>query len=239
MSIPIIGRSEKASVITVSQQLLLGAKNNQPCDSLIQVLTTISEKQLEEELNNDLAKKTFWINIYNAFTQLLLSSNPDQYKNRTAFFGKKQITIAGKKLSLDNIEHGILRRSKNKWSFGYFNTIFHSRFEKNNRVDTLDYQIHFALNCGAKSCPPIAFYSSAKLIEQLNLATKVYLQGESIWNDSVSTIYLPKLMSWFSADFGGKKGMKALIKKYDLAPSSEKLKIRFKKYDWTLQLAQY
>ena len=38
-------------------------------------------------------------------------------------------------------------------------------------VDVIDFRIHFALNCGAKSCPPIAFYSYDKINDQLDLAT--------------------------------------------------------------------
>ncbi len=56
--------------------------------------------------------------------------------------------------SLDEIEHGILWRSKCKLSLGYFNKIFKSRFEKAFRVDKLDYRIHFALNCGAPEMNP-------------------------------------------------------------------------------------
>ncbi len=232
-------KAEKVDIITISQKLLLSVKTNQPSDSLVQYLATIREDVLINELNNDINKKTFWINIYNAYTQILLNNNQAVYKKRNAFFGKKQINIAGRSLSLDNIEHGILRRSKNKWSLGYFNSLFIGKFEKQHRVDSVDYQIHFALNCGAKSCPPIAFYTIENLDQQLNTATKVYLQGETIWNDSTKSIYLPKMMSWFRADFGGEKGMKELIKQYALAPTIEKIKIRYKSYDWTLFLAQY
>jgi hypothetical protein len=106
---------------------------------------------------------------------------------------------------LDDIEHGILRRSKVKWSFGYFNKLFPSAFEKKHRVDTLDYRIHFSLNCGAISCPPIAFYKPEQLDKQLEVATKVYLSGEAAYNEADNTVALPALMGWFRGDFGGKK----------------------------------
>lgn len=232
-------KAENIDIITVSQKLLLAVKTHLPTDSLTHYLATIREHELSKELNSDINKKTFWINIYNAFTQILLNNDQAIYKKRNAFFGRKQIIIAGRSLSLDNIEHGILRRSKNKWSLGYFNSLFVSKFEKRNRVDSVDYQIHFALNCGARSCPPIAFYTIEKLDQQLKTATKVYLEGETIWIDSTKTIYLPKMMGWFRADFGGKKGMKKLIKQYSLAPIIENIKIHYKSYDWTLFLAQY
>ena len=106
---------------------------------------------------------------------------------------------------MDDIEHGILRRSKVKWSFGYFNKLFPSAFEKKHRVDTLDYRIHFSLNCGATSCPPIAFYKPEQLDKQLEVATKVYLSGEAAYNEADNTVALPALMGWFRGVFGGKK----------------------------------
>jgi hypothetical protein len=192
-----------------------------------------------EALSTDDEKKAFWINIYNGFTQATLKTNPKQYQNRNAFFGKKQLEIAGQKFSLDDIEHGILRRSKIKWSLGHINKIFPSKIEKVLRVAKVDYRIHFALNCGAKSCPPIAFYNPEILDKQLDLATKAYLLGEAQYDSSVNALYLPKLMSWFRADFGGKKGMMKIVKSINLVPAGAHPKIKFKDYDWTLTLNNY
>jgi hypothetical protein len=71
---------------------LLQAKTHEPTDSLIKVVENISESLLDKQLTNDVNKKVFWINIYNAFTQIILLKNPDKYKNRNAFFGDKQIS---------------------------------------------------------------------------------------------------------------------------------------------------
>src|SRR5688572_20464257 len=169
-------------VISVSQQLLLAVKINEPTDSFVNILRNISKEDLKNDLKSDNLKKAFWINLYNAYTQVILKKNPDIYKNRSTFFGGKQIVIAGKNLSLDDIEHGILRRSKVKWSLGYFNKLFPSKFEKEHRLDKVDYRIHFALNCGARSCPPIAFYDPKKLDKQLDAATKTYLKSEAKYN---------------------------------------------------------
>jgi hypothetical protein len=51
-------------------------------------------------------KKAFFINVYNGFTNISLRKNPEQYKDRGAFFKSEQFTIAGNKVSLDIIEHG-------------------------------------------------------------------------------------------------------------------------------------
>ena len=45
---------------------------------------------------------------------------------------------------------------------------------------TCDPRIHFALNCGAVSCPPIAVYEGESLDEQLDIATEGFLEGNTI-----------------------------------------------------------
>ena len=221
-------------LISVSQQLLLAAKTNEPTGSFVNILQNISKEDLKNDLKSDNLKKAFWINLYNAYTQFILTKNPNFYKKRSSFFGSKQILIDGKNLSLDDIEHGILRRSKIKWSLGYFNKIFPSKFEKENRVDKVDYRIHFSLNCGAKSCPPIAFYDPEKLDRQLNVATKTYLKGEAEYNAGKNYVSLPAFMSWFRKDFGGKKKMVDILKQLAIVPPDKNPKINFKKYDWDL-----
>lgn len=227
------------NLIEISQQLLLAAKTKEPTDSLVAILQSITETELEKQVVTEDQKKSFWINIYNAYTQIILSKNPDKYKKRSSFFGDKQIIIAGKKLSLDDIEHGILRHSKIKWSLGYLDKLFPSSFEKKNRVNKVDYRIHFALNCGAKSCPPIAFYKPAQLNKQLDVATQVYLKGECEYKEEENKVYVPALMGWFRRDFGGKKKMKELLKKLSIVRADKNSSVRFKKYDWNLFLENY
>lgn len=117
-------------LIALSQQLLLAAKTKEPTDSLTAILSTIPETEISKQLSTEDQKKAFWINIYNAYTQIILSKEPGKYKSKSSFFSRKQIAIAGHFLSLDNIEHGILRHSKIKWSLGYLNTFFPSAFER-------------------------------------------------------------------------------------------------------------
>ncbi|MEO6404725.1 MAG: DUF547 domain-containing protein [Ferruginibacter sp.] len=225
--------------IKVSQSFLYAVRTGDSSDQYIQVLAEADIQKLHGELSADAKKKAFWLNIYNAFIQKLLTENPGKYKNRNSFFSLKQIVIAGKHLSLDNIEHDILRRSKIKWSLGYLNKLFPSDFEKKFRVAKLDNRIHFALNCGAKSCPPIAYYDPEKIDMQLELATRNYLKSETEYDKTSGSIFLPKIMSWFRGDFGGKKGIRKMLKKYHIVERNKDLKIKFKKYDWTLFLNNY
>ncbi|MBC7874435.1 MAG: DUF547 domain-containing protein [Ferruginibacter sp.] len=225
--------------VQLSQQLVYAAKTGDETSGLVSRLSDVSPGELMTTLRTDNDKKAFWINLYNAYTQLLLKNNPDSYKRRGKFFGSRQIKIAGHQLSLDDIEHGILRRSKIKWSLGHLNKLFPGKTEKQWRVEHLDYRLHFALNCGARSCPPIAFYKPETIDQQLDLATKAYLAGEAEYDKSTNIIKLPALMGWFRKDFGGKKGMIGLLEKISVLPAGKKQKVKFKAYDWSLYLQNY
>ncbi len=223
--------------IIISQQLLYAVRTKDSSDAFIRVLESANKKNLEQQLQSDADKKAFWLNIYNAFVQKLLTENPGKYKKRNEFFSDKQIGIAHHKLSLDDIEHGLLRRSKIKWSLGYLNKPIVGKFEKSFRLNKLDNRIHFALNCGAKSCPPIAYYDPEKIDIQLRLATINYLKSETEYDTVSNIIYLPKIMDWFRGDFGGRKGLIKMLKQYGIIKKAAT--IRFKKYDWTLFLNNY
>ncbi len=109
-------------------------------------------------------------------------------------------------------------------------------FEKEQRVDTMYFRIHFALNCGAKSCPLIAFYQPEKIDAQLDMTTMAYLQGEAKYNEAENTVALPAIMGWFRGDFGGKKNMVGLLHHLQIVPKEKKTAIRFKKYNRKLFL---
>jgi thiol-disulfide isomerase/thioredoxin len=226
-------------LVQLSQQFMYAAKTGDSTNSFVTQLAGINYNELLTQLQSDDEKKAFWINLYNAYTQFFLKQNPNAYKKRSKFFGAKQITIAGNQFSLDKIEHGILRRSKIKWSLGYLSKWFPGSTEKQLRVNALDYRLHFALNCGAKSCPPIAFYSPENINPQLNLAATAYLKSEVAYDNAANIIQLPTILSWFRRDFGGKKKIIQLLKEKNILPETVYPKIKFKKYDWTLYTNNY
>jgi Protein of unknown function, DUF547 len=217
-----------------SQEWFLAVRNRdwRSADSLALIIAAWSPSSLAAELTDDATKKAFWLNIYNAGVQTRLARNPDLYKQRSAFFESKAIIVAKKTLSLDNIENGILRRSKIKISLGYLSDPFVGRFERQMRVKTLDPRIHFAMNCGAKSCPAIAYYDPEKIDEQLETATKVYLQQEVVRHSATSAT-IPVLFSWFRADFGN---ISQFLKHYGVLQPNDQPRFKYKPYDWTLQV---
>ena len=231
--------ASKNVLIKLSQDFMYAAKLNEDVTAFIDQLKNLSFDELKKNINNDEEKKSFWINLYNGYVNSSLHKNPDLYKDRGEFFSAKNIIVAGKTFSLDVIEHGVLRRSKIKWSLGYFNKLFPNKTERALRVRHLDKRIHFALNCGAKSCPPIAFYNAENINQQLDVATKAYLTGEANYNVTENKLYLPAIMGWFRRDFGGKKKMINMVKALNIVPEKENPSIEFKSYDWTLYLENY
>jgi hypothetical protein len=224
----------------IAEELLIRIKINDKntADSLILVLQNVSIELLQNQLVTDAQKRAFWLNIYNAFIQEKLSKNPEKYKNRSKFFSKKQINIAGNLMSFDFIEHGILRRSKSKLSLGYLNKTFVGSLEKKLRVKKPDYRIHFALNCGASACPAVAYYSAEKLDSQLAIAEGFFVSENCNVNQDNKTIETSKIFSWFRADFGGKKGIRKLLGNYKMQDFST-YKLVFIPYNWELMLENY
>jgi hypothetical protein len=140
---------------------------------------------------NRAEQRAYWINLYNAFTvDLVLSRFPlesirDINISPGLFsrgpWGAKLLIIEEEKLSLDDIEHRILRPI---W--------------KDNRV-------HYAVNCASLGCPNLqpAAYTSENTEALLEKGAREYVnhpRGVAIKNGKlqVSSIYV-----WFQEDFGG------------------------------------
>jgi hypothetical protein len=201
-------------------------------------LANLNPEELEKELDSDKKILAFWMNIYNTSVQYLLKPDPSKFDDRGAFFKAKQITIAGEVLSLDIIEHGILRKSKSKLSLGFFRKIKVSKFERQFRINKLDPRIHYALNCGALSCPPIVPYHAEKVDAELDLSVSDYLKKYCVVTDK--EVKVPVLFSWFRADFGRKRGIRKFLINYGIMTKADKKKyLKFLDYDWTLALDPY
>ncbi|MGI9407491.1 MAG: DUF547 domain-containing protein [Hyphomicrobiaceae bacterium] len=169
----------------------------------------------------------FWANLYNAKTiDVVLEHypvatirdidiSPGLFSNGP--WGKKVVAINGTKLSLDDIEHKILRPH-----FG-------------------DPRVHYAVNCASVGCPNLAARAlqGEGLDDQLNAAARAYINSSRGFAISGKRITASKIYKWFQEDFGGSEDgvlKHALIHaEPDLA---EKLKsiadIRSFAYDWAL-----
>lgn len=220
---------------TLSEQLLRQVKMKEDTEVLRKQLAQISVEGISPQLSSDAVKKSFWINIYNAWFLIL---RRDRHIEKPAIYREKLIPIAGHLFSLDDIEHGILRKYRWKWSLGFLPDPFASRLIRSLAVSRLDYRIHFALNCGAKSCPPIAFYRADRLDQQLETATLSFLEQETEVRPDQQEVHLTRLFQWYAGDFGGHQGIRRILKeKFGL--NTQGMKLIYKTYDWEEQLDNF
>ena len=169
----------------------------------------------------------FWANLYNALTlDVVLSAypvksirdidiSPGLFSNGP--WGKKLVKIEGTMLSLDDIEHKILR------------------------IVFRDPRVHFAVNCASIGCPNLQkhAFSGRKLNQQLNAAASSYINSNRGVNVNNGRLELSKIFSWFQQDFGpGERAVLNYIKTYASPVLKTKLQqassVSHYFYDWNL-----
>ncbi len=219
----------------LSEDLLLAVKMQKSTEELSLQLEKLPISELQKDLKTDNDKKAFWINCYNAFFQIL---RKEKGIDKPAIYRDKLTAIAGRNWSLDEMEHGILRKYRYKLSLGYLPNIFTPSLIKKMAVEKIDYRIHFALNCGAKSCPPIAFYNADRIEQQLEMATLSFLEGETDVFPDKKEIHVSRLFQWFAGDFGGKSGTRKILEE-KLKLNTNGQKIIYKEYSWEEELDNY
>eukprot|EP01090_Pellita_catalonica_P006056 TRINITY_DN16254_c0_g1_i1.p1 TRINITY_DN16254_c0_g1~~TRINITY_DN16254_c0_g1_i1.p1 ORF type:complete len:242 (-),score=48.09 TRINITY_DN16254_c0_g1_i1:14-739(-) len=184
--------------------------------------------------------KFFFINIYNALVihATVVLGQPKTALQRSRFFTRVSYEIGGNTFSLNDIEHGILRgnrkapgKLKKQWN----SNNPRAKFELN----TFDQRIHFALVCGAKSCPPIRIYTEENIDKALTWAAEGFCSDEVVVEGN--TVTMSKLFSWYKKDFGKNKiELLQSIGKFksddavflELLKNTSEVKIKFFDYDW-------
>lgn len=197
-----------------------------------------------ESLGNDNEKKAFWINIYN----ILIIHGVIEFDIKNSvleiinFFGRIGYTIGKTFFTPDDIEHGILRKNRPHPAFPLrpFSP-FDSRLAF--MVETFDPRIHFALVCASSSCPPIEFYDPEYIDEQLDIATRSFINRGGLETDNAgNTVRLSEIFKWYERDFGNNKEelLNYLARYADegtaelLISNQGKLKIEYLPYNWNL-----
>jgi hypothetical protein len=175
----------------------------------------------------------FWINAYNAWTieQVNTHGERDSIRNINKTLGllplkgpwsEKMVRAAGRELSLDDVEHGIIREE----------------FDEP--------RIHFALVCAARGCPPLRSeaYTGARLEEQLDDQARAFLLRSPEKNrvdTAAATVWVSPILTWYEEDFGGSDAaLGRFLARY--WPEGEartllrsgRFRLRKTDYDWTL-----
>lgn len=184
---------------------------------------------------SDLTRKeelAFWINFYNiSVVGIVVDHYPvDSIRDistdpivRLNVFKKDRVAFRGREISLDFIEHETVR----------------PKFK--------DPRIHFAINCAAKSCPPIRSepYIGAKIDQQLDDQTRAFLGGPNGVRLTRSgdrlNVYVTKIMDWFGDDFDNWGGGKIPFLIRYLSPAKARhldqaasIDVRYEDYSWDL-----
>lgn len=222
-----------------SARVLESIRDGRSVDAALEQLSKFNPDTLSASLNTDELRKAFWINVYNIAAQTALRKDSTLILAKAEYPEKNIIYVAGRHLSLDFILHRILRRSKNKYGLGYVNKLFISEYEKQLRVEYVDYRVHFAVNNGTASCSAIDVYRAETLNDQLNRTTIFFLHKQCPYNDTAKTVSLPKMLEWYKADFGNEKGMYKFLEKLLIIPTDKKVKIHYRDYDWNLKLNNF
>ncbi|GCB69904.1 uncharacterized protein [Scyliorhinus torazame] len=192
-------------------------------------------------------KLAFFINVYNA---LVIHGNikqgaPKNTWQRYKFFNSVSYVIGGEIFTLQDIENGILRG--NRKGIAQISRPF-SKSDPRLQValEEAEPLIHFALNCGVLSCPPIKTYSAEEIDQQLKISAAAFLDGSDGCQIDVSKreVRLSQIFKWYKIDFGGtderllnwlfehlgdspkKKALEELLKHGDI-------KIGSLPYDWS------
>jgi hypothetical protein len=180
----------------------------------------------------DKERLALYINAYNAYTIRLINvkGERDSIRNINKTMGLKLkgpwteafAVVGGRTLSLDDIEHGIIRR------------------------EFKEPRIHFAVVCAAMSCPPLRSeaYTAERLDAQLDDQARVFLLQSPDKNRvdvKTATLHVSAIFDWYKEDFGTTD---AAIARYvaGFYPEGDekrlllsgKARIAKTDYDWTL-----
>uniref|UniRef100_A0A3P9H7B5 Zgc:152951 n=1 Tax=Oryzias latipes TaxID=8090 RepID=A0A3P9H7B5_ORYLA len=192
-------------------------------------------------------KLAFFINIYNALVihGYLRLGAPTNWWHRYRFFNYVSYLIGGEVFTLQDIENGVLRG--NRKGMAQLRRPF-SKTDPRLQVALPDVEplIHFALNCGAKGCPPIKTYTPQDIDSQLRTAAEAFLENDDacVVDSGKGEVQLSQIFKWYRADFGGtdEKLLKWVLDHMSDSPkktslqgilSGGKTKVSFLPYDWS------
>ncbi|OBX26792.1 uncharacterized protein DUF547 [Gelidibacter algens] len=161
--------------------------------------------------------QAFWINAYNlSVIKGIINNFPTKSPlDEKGFFDKTKYKLAGKSITLNDIENTILR------------------------AEFKDPRFHFVLVCGAIGCPPLIneVYMPKTLDAQLTKQTKLALNGNYFIkvNDKKKTVEGSEIMKWYIEDFTMNGGSEIdFINTYRDEKVPSNYKLTYSKYDWNL-----
>jgi len=121
----------------------------------------------------------------------------------------KWIHLGEKTYSLNNIEHDIIRPT----------------FDEP--------RIHFAVNCAAKSCPPLKpkAYTTENLEKLLDEASNYFINNSDYNKITSTSAEISQIFEWYGDDFGD---VRSFINRYRSDNIDKSVSIKYISYDWSL-----
>ena len=196
-----------------------------------------------EQLPTDAERNAFFINIYNvlALDGVLALEIKRSVMELPSFFGSIAYRIGDEVFTPDDIENGVCR-CNSPHPFTKKKLFAPDDPRLAYCPETLDARIHAALVCASKSCPAVRFYEADKLDDQLDQATRVYVEGGTVVNHEKKEVWLPITFDYYKADFGGPGRLLNFVGEFAEGTLLDDIKraeandyrVRFSRYDWSL-----
>jgi len=185
--------------------------------------------------------KAFWINVYNALALhiVLAGSIAASVREREDFFTGPHYCVGPHEMSLDAIEHGVLRGNARKY-MGIKPQLARDDPRRKWTLQRPDPRVHFTLYTASVSSPRLRAIPLDQADEALEQATREHLERSVILGDDGETIRLPRLLRWYTGDFGGSLDDALAFVRARLsdaraeALAREDVDVEFARFDWRL-----
>lgn len=153
-------------------------------------------------LNHD-ERLSFFVNVYNALCLHAHVSHgpPTNILRRITFFRALSYRVAGLDLTLDDIEHGILRGNKRAPMIKILQQLRPADPKCQHVMTERDGRIHFVISAGTRSDPPIRILDGDNVQEELHEATLDFLSCTVKVEVERRLVTLPRIMYWYAEDF--------------------------------------
>ncbi|MCB0543200.1 MAG: DUF547 domain-containing protein, partial [Saprospiraceae bacterium] len=96
-----------------------------------------------------------------------------------------------------------------------------------------DARIHFAINCAARSCPPLwnHAYTAENLETTLESRARAFINNSKYNTITANRARVSKIFEWYAADFGD---LKSFLNRYSDVALNKNAAVSFNEYDWAL-----
>ena len=154
-------------------------------------------------LDSDAERTAFLVNAYNAHVlRLVLEHRATDLERQGLFdeFFEAPVRVAGLSVTLNQLEHGALRRQDRVDGQAV------PRALRALRPSRLDHRIHAAVNCAAVSCPPLQAraFRAETVHAELARAWRQFVASDRAARLDGDAIVLSSIFDWFADDFEGR-----------------------------------